>query len=115
MVRLGLHLFLFAAFFALSWRPFHAAFVTFALSGLFAAGDAIKRRILGEPLLFSDFALVRLAIRHPRLYYADRLKSPRALAVLAAAALATAAWFWIEPAILPPPAPWLLRAPPPLV
>ncbi|MFC7052239.1 LTA synthase family protein [Hansschlegelia quercus] len=114
LARLALHLFLFAAFFALSWRPFHAGFVTVALAGLFAAGDATKRRILGEPLLFSDFALVRLAIRHPRLYYADRLKSPKVLAVLAAVVLATVAWFWIEPTILPPSAPWLLLAPPAL-
>jgi phosphoglycerol transferase MdoB-like AlkP superfamily enzyme len=112
--RLALHLFLFSAFFALSWRPFHAGFVTVALAGLFAAGDAMKRRILGEPLLFSDFALVRLAVRHPRLYYADRLKSPRALAALTAVALATVVWFWIEPTTLPPDASWLLLAPPAL-
>ncbi len=99
--RLALHVVLFLAAFSLSWRPWHAAFVTVTVCGLFGAGSAIKRRILGEPLIFSDFALVRNAIRHPRLYYAERLAEPRALAGFAALIAATAAWFAVEPSILP--------------
>ncbi|MFL1877064.1 LTA synthase family protein, partial [Hansschlegelia beijingensis] len=99
--RLALHTVLFLAAFSLSWRPWHAAFVTVTVCGLFGAGSAIKRRILGEPLIFSDFALVRNAIRHPRLYYAERLAEPRALAGFAALIAATAAWFAVEPSILP--------------
>ncbi|HEY0292503.1 MAG TPA: LTA synthase family protein [Hansschlegelia sp.] len=110
--RLVLHAGLFASAFALSWRPWHAGFVVIALSGLFGAGDGMKRRILGEPLVFSDFALVRLAIRHPRLYYADRLRSPRAIGAFAAVAAATAVWFFFEPSILPPGGGALLAIPP---
>ncbi|MFC3695445.1 LTA synthase family protein [Chenggangzhangella methanolivorans] len=110
-IRLALHLALFAGAFALSWRPFHAAFVTVAIAFLFGAGSAMKARILGEPVVFSDFALVKLAIRHPRLYYAEKLAEPRALAVFAGVALATVVWFALEPSILPPGGWALLPAP----
>lgn len=101
LLRLFVHLAIFAAAFSLSWRPFHAAFVTVATAFLFGAGSAMKARILGEPVVFSDFALVKLAIRHPRLYYAEKLGEPRALAVFAAIAAATVVWFALEPSILP--------------
>lgn len=112
LLRIALHAALFAAAFALSWRPWHAGFAAAAVAGLFGAGNAMKSRILGEPLVFTDFALVRLAIRHPRLYYADRLAEPRWLALFAALAAATVAWFAIEPSILPPGRPAWLVAPP---
>lgn len=114
LIRATLHLALFSAAFSLSWRPWHAAFVVCVIAFLFGAGSAMKQRILGEPVVFSDFALVRLAIRHPRLYYAERLAEPRALGVFAAIAVATAVWFAIEPATLPDGG-WLWLAAPPLV
>ena len=114
VLRLLVHVVIFAGAFALSWRPWHAALVTCVVAFLFGAGSAMKARILGEPVVFSDFALVRLAIRHPRLYYADKLAEPKALAVFAGLAVATAAWFAIEPVILPAGG-WPLLALPPLV
>jgi phosphoglycerol transferase MdoB-like AlkP superfamily enzyme len=114
LLRAGLHVALFAAAFALSWRSWHAAFVVVAIAFLFGLGSATKRNILGEPLVFTDFALVRLAIRHPRLYYAERLVEPRALALFAALAIATAAWFALEAPILPQGG-WPLLVAPPLL
>ncbi|WP_020180550.1 LTA synthase family protein [Methylopila sp. M107] len=113
-LRLLVHVVIFAAAFSLSWRPWHAALVTSVVAFLFGAGSAMKYRILGEPVVFTDFALVRLAIRHPRLYYAEKLAEPKALGVFAALALATAGWFAVEPSILPPGG-WPLLAVPPLV
>ncbi|MDR4307035.1 LTA synthase family protein [Chelatococcus sambhunathii] len=113
-LRLLVHVVIFAAAFSLSWRPWHAALVTCVVAFLFGAGSAMKARILGEPVVFSDFALVKLAIRHPRLYYAEKLAEPKALAVFAALALATAAWFAVEPSILPAGG-WPLLLAPPLV
>ncbi len=113
-LRLLLHVGLFAAAFALSWRPWHAALVVTVVAFLFGLGSATKRGILGEPLTFNDFALVRLAIRHPRLYYAERLVEPKALALFAALALATAGWFAVEPSVLPPGG-WPALALPPLI
>lgn len=100
-LRVLLHLALFSTLFALSWRPWHAAFVVCAVSFLFGEGSAMKRRILGEPVVFSDFALVRNAIRHPRLYYAEKLAEPKALALFAVLAAATAIWFALEPSVKP--------------
>ncbi|GLK80177.1 LTA synthase family protein [Methylopila turkensis] len=115
LLRLAVHLALFAALFALSWRPWHAAFVVTVTTGLFAAGSNVKQGILGEPLIFTDAALVRHAIRHPRLYYAERLARPPALAALATLLVATVLWFAIEPSILPRDAPTLVLAPPAIV
>lgn len=113
-LRLLLHLAIFAGAFSLSFRPWHAAFVACVIAFLFGAGSAMKARILGEPVAFSDFALVRNAIRHPRLYYAEKLAEPRWLATFAAIAVATAAWFAVEPTILPDGG-WPLLALPPAV
>lgn len=114
LLRFLIHVVIFAAAFSLSWRPWHAALVTTVVAFLFGAGSAMKFRILGEPVVFSDFALVKLAIRHPRLYYAERLAEPRALALFAALALATVGWFAVEPSILPARG-WPLLALPPMV
>lgn len=114
LIRATLHLAFYSAAFSLSWRPWHAAFVVCAVALLFGAGSAMKRRIIGEPVVFSDFALVRNAIRHPRLYYAERLAEPRALALFAALGLATVLWFALE-APSPRPSSWWMLAIPPLV
>lgn len=113
-IRLVLHLALFAGAFALSWRPWHAALVVSVIAFLFGQGSAMKARILGEPVVFSDFALVRNAVRHPRLYYAEKLAEPKALALFAVIALATAGWFAVEPSVLPDNG-WALVALPPAV
>lgn len=112
LFRAGVHIAAYAAAFSVSWRPWHAALVVVAASGLLGAGSAIKRGILGEPLIFTDAALVRHAIRHPRLYYAERLARPPALAALAALLAATVAWFTVEPSILPSDGLFLLALPP---
>lgn len=45
------------------------AFAGTALFGVaLAAGSNLKRRHLGEPLVFSDLAYIGAAVRHPRLY-----------------------------------------------
>lgn len=112
LFRAGVHVAVYAAAFAVSWRPWHAALVVVVATGLLGAGSAIKRGILGEPLIFTDAALVRHAIRHPRLYYAERLARPPALAAIAALLVATVAWFAVEPAMLPPDGLFLIVLPP---
>ena len=100
-LRLTLHVVAFALAFAVSWRPWHAALVVCVATFLAAAGSGMKRNILGEPLTFSDGALVRNAIRHPRLYYAEKLAEPRALATFALLIVATTLWFSVEPSVFP--------------
>lgn len=45
-----------------------AAFLATALAALFTVSSNAKRRMLGEPLVFSDLALIVAIFRHPRFY-----------------------------------------------
>jgi hypothetical protein len=46
-----------------------AAFLTTALMALFTVASNAKYKMLGEPLVFSDLALIAGIIRHPRFYF----------------------------------------------
>jgi hypothetical protein len=67
-----------------------------ALAGL-ALADATKRRVLREPLLFLDAALLREVLRHPHLYL-PFAGTGRILAALGAAGTASALLLALEPA-----------------
>jgi hypothetical protein len=82
-------------------RPWLGAFAAVVTLAIFALISRRKRQLVGEPLVFSDFGLVEMIIRHPDLYYTEALTSPPALAGLAATALLLAGWLWLEPALLP--------------
>jgi hypothetical protein len=73
-----------------------------ALAGL-ALADATKRRVLREPLLFLDAALLREVLRHPRLYV-PFAGTGRVVAAAGAAATAGALLLALEPAALGPAA-----------
>lgn len=46
-----------------------AAVIVAGFTALLAAISNTKRRVLGEPLLFSDFALLAAVFRHPQFYF----------------------------------------------
>lgn len=46
-----------------------AAMILAGFTALLAAVSDAKRRVLGEPLLFSDFALLAALFRHPQFYF----------------------------------------------
>ncbi|WP_296721691.1 LTA synthase family protein [Erythrobacter sp.] len=52
----------------LTGAPGVSAVVVAALSGALALISNIKRRVLGEPLVFSDFALIGAVFQHPQFY-----------------------------------------------
>ena len=72
------------------------AFATTALAGtVVAAGSNLKRRHLGEPLVFSDLAYLGAAIRHPRLYIGVLPPAARiGVALLPLLVLGVAYWGW---------------------
>lgn len=72
------------------------AFASTALAGtVVAAGSNLKRRHLGEPLVFSDLAYIGAAIRHPRLYIGVLPPVARvAVALLPLLILGVAYWGW---------------------
>jgi len=60
---------LFGLFLAGSGNAFVAGLLTIALVALFAIVSNAKYKMLGEPLLFSDLALLAALFRHPRFYF----------------------------------------------
>ena len=97
LITLVLH----GGFLALSGSPALAAMLTLAMQSLFVWASNAKRAVLGEALLFSDFALISSVFRHPQFYLSALKGWQKACAVLTAAALvACLAWFFV-----PSPAP----------
>ena len=66
-----------AFWFQFSWRPWLAAFSCVLTILILSVISRLKRSIIGEPLVFSDFALLRQVPRHPELYYTRPLSDPR--------------------------------------
>lgn len=61
-------LFFYLTLFMITYRPFLSAMFTLVVySGIIVANNA-KYRVLKEPLVFSDFSLLKQAFKHPALY-----------------------------------------------
>ncbi len=97
----GVFLLAYCGLFVLSDRPWHSAFVLLATASVMLCISVIKRKILAEPLVVTDFYLVRQAIENPRLYYLDAVMKPVVqigiLGVIALLLAATLLWFSLEP------------------
>ncbi|SFH13409.1 LTA synthase family protein [Methylobacterium gossipiicola] len=100
-VRLGAYALLCAFWFAFSWRPWLAAFSCILTVAILTVVSRLKRGVIGEPLVFSDFALLRQVPRHPELYYTRPLNDPRMAGPILASLAAVALWYAVEPSALP--------------
>jgi hypothetical protein len=86
----------YTTFVMVTYRPiFSAAATLIAFSGIVVANNA-KFTILGEPLVFSDFTLLRQALRHPALYV-RHIGLWKIIAVVAVAMLSIAGAALYEP------------------
>ena len=73
-----------------------AALLAAALLAVLAIASNAKRAVLGEPLLFSDLALIGAMVRHPGFYLTALSPAQRALGVLGVLALPAAlAWLFV--------------------
>ncbi len=90
-----------AFWFQFSWRPWLAGFSCVLTILILTVISRLKRRIIGEPLVFSDFALLRQVPRHPELYYTRPLTDPRMAGPILAGLALVVAWYAIEPTVLP--------------
>jgi hypothetical protein len=100
---------LYAAWFALSWRPvfsLNASLTTFAV---LASISNYKLRNVQEPLNFMDFVLIPQIWRHPGLYQAQFLRGPPFIAGIAGLLAIILLWCgFAEPSILPRESGWIL-------
>jgi hypothetical protein len=87
---------LFGLFLAASGNAPVAGGLTIALLGLFVVVSNAKNTVLGEPLLFSDLALIGAIFRHPQFYLsAIKIRQRVAAAVILAALLASLGWLFV--------------------
>lgn len=89
--------------FQFSWRPWLAAVSCLLTLAILAVVDRLKRRVIGEPVVFSDLALLAQVPRHPQLYYTLPLTDLRMAGPLLAGLAAVVTWYVVEPAALPEP------------
>ncbi|MFJ7436631.1 LTA synthase family protein [Methylorubrum thiocyanatum] len=87
--------------FQFSWRPWLAAASCLLTLAILSVVDRLKRRVIGEPVVFSDLALLAQVPRHPQLYYTLPLSDPRMAGPLLLGLAAIVAWYVLEPTALP--------------
>ncbi|UYW28912.1 LTA synthase family protein [Methylorubrum extorquens] len=87
--------------FQFSWRPWLAASSCLLTLAILSVVDRLKRRVIGEPVVFSDLALLAQVPRHPQLYYTLPLTDLRIAGPLLLAIATVVAWYVLEPAALP--------------
>lgn len=88
----------FAVFLSLTGRCLLAGVIGFALGAGYAYADRAKRRVLAEPVVFTDVFQALDILRHPRLALPFPRKGPVLLSVIAAVALFSLL-FRLEPAL----------------
>ncbi|GJD44310.1 hypothetical protein AFCDBAGC_2176 [Methylobacterium cerastii] len=87
--------------FVFSWRPWLAASSCVLTVAILHLVSRLKRAVIGEPLVFSDFALLPQVPRHPQLYYVPPVTSPRIAGPLLLGLAGIVLWYRIEPSLLP--------------
>lgn len=100
-IRLGAYALVMLFWFVFSWRPWLAATSLVLTVAALSVVSRLKRGVIGEPLVFSDFALLPQVPRHPDLYYTKPLSHPSIAGPLAGFLAVVALWYWIEPTALP--------------
>lgn len=71
-LRIGMHLALYSLALLLVWRPVLALVLTIGGLVVLFVANRIKKRVVFEPIVFSDLALLGQIIRHPHLYFITR-------------------------------------------
>ena len=92
----GMAITLYGLFLGLSGNAMMAAVLTLAIQALLVVASNAKHAMLGEPLLFSDLALVGAVFRHPQFYLsAVRLWQRVMASVMATALMGAFVWFCV--------------------
>jgi phosphoglycerol transferase MdoB-like AlkP superfamily enzyme len=100
-LRLLGYLLILLFWFVFSWRPWLAGLTCVISVAALIYVSRAKRSVIGEPLLFSDFALLPQVPRHPQLYYIPPLWDPRIALPALLTLAATVFWYRTEPSVLP--------------
>ncbi|AOH82711.1 capsular biosynthesis protein [Sphingomonas panacis] len=88
--------FAFGVFLTLAGNAAVSAVLACALMAVFTVASNAKYKMLGEPLVFSDLALLAAVVRHPRFYFTAISARQRVLMALGAVAALVALLFLIS-------------------
>lgn len=91
---------LYVAYLVVFYRPILAAEAAVTTMAILHVISYLKMRLLREPLVFSDFALLRNVLAHPQIYYADLHHAPLAPVVAAALSINLVAMIALERTVL---------------
>ncbi|WP_375455606.1 LTA synthase family protein [uncultured Methylobacterium sp.] len=100
-IRLAAYALIVLFWFAFSWRPWLAASSGVLTVAVLHLVSRLKRAVVGEALVFSDFALLPQVPRHPQLYYVPPVTSPRVAGPFLLGLAGVALWYRAEPSLLP--------------
>lgn len=90
---------MFGLFLAMCGNVSASAVLALAFVALLTMVSNAKRAMLGEPLVFSDFALIGAVFRHPQFYLSALRSSQKVVLVLAAAVVPVLLWWLFVPAL----------------
>ncbi len=85
-------------------RPLLAGFAAVVTVGCLVGISIRKRQLVAEPLVFSDFGLLRMIVRNPELYYLGFMAEAWFIGAVLALGAALAVWLVLEPALVTGPA-----------
>ena len=91
---------IFGILLAASGNPYLALILSLALHVLLVSASNAKYRMLGEPLLFSDLALIGAIFRHPQFYFSVLTIWQKGLGLIALAALAAVLYWFFVPSLI---------------
>lgn len=86
----------FGGFLAVIGNTLASLILTLAMVGLFTMISNVKQAVLGEPLVFTDLALIAVVFRHPQFYFsALGIGEKAALALMVPLVCALLWWFFL--------------------
>jgi len=90
---------LFGVLLSVSGHPALAATVTVACHGVVAIASNAKRGVLGEPIVFSDLAVVGAMVKHPQFYFSVLALWQQIVGALGLVTLIAAMVWLLEPSV----------------
>ena len=100
-IRLVIYAAITVFWFMFSWRPWLAGTTCAASLVMTTTINRLKMKVIGEPVVFSDIALLRQVPQHPELYYALPLSDVRSISLMLTGLALAVLWYLTEPALLP--------------
>ena len=93
--------YVFALYFAISWRPIYSCLGTISFFAVFACISRAKYNFIREPLIFTDLVLVRDVLKYKEIFYATWINKAFWVAAFLYVFGGSAMVMWLEPSLLP--------------